>query len=413
MVNVIKYFNFSVLTALIMAIGMPMFGNIAMASGPQLSRDLSFGMTGADVQALQQFLNTNGYTVATSGAGAPGHETIYYGALTQNAVSRFQAANGLPQTGICDSATRAKIANWSSSSIQAMIETLKARIAELQKQLAAILAEGETSGNGPNIIALKVADGGDEGVIDTKDTITITFDKEIDPESINDELDKGDMVTGVDADETGGVSVSSSGKVTIKNIAYFDMGSVDDSGDFEVKLSLNSTGKILTITLTSGDDIDISNEDFGIVTQIGGTVKDKNGNKMKTEEGVTNATGTFGGEGSSDSSGRPYITAIEVENGGDDGYIDVGDKIKITFSKKIDPESINSGLTEGGSVNNVSYTKTGGVSVSSVGRVMIKNIAAFTAGEVTKSGNFNVKLSLNSTGKILTNYFNFGNCNSA
>jgi len=118
------------------------------------------------------------------------------------------------------------------------------------------------------------------------------------------------------------------------------MGSVDDSGDFEVKLSLNSTGKILTITLTSGDDIDISNEDFGIVTQIGGTVKDKNGNKMKTEEGVTNATGTFGGEGSSDSSGRPYITAIEVENGGDDGYIDVGDKIKITFSKKLIPNQL-------------------------------------------------------------------------
>jgi len=95
-------------------------------------------------------------------------------------------------------------------------------------------------------------------------------------------LDKGDMVTGVDADETGGVSVSSSGKVTIKNIAYFDMGSVDDSGDFDVSLELDDTGKILTVVLESGIDIEIISEDFGGVTQIGGTVKNQNGHRMSS-----------------------------------------------------------------------------------------------------------------------------------
>jgi len=38
--------------------------NIVEAAGPQLNRDLSFGIVGTDVLSLQQFLNGNGYTVA-------------------------------------------------------------------------------------------------------------------------------------------------------------------------------------------------------------------------------------------------------------------------------------------------------------------------------------------------------------
>ena len=288
--------KFSVLVSSVMAVvllGVILIFGTAQAAGLQLGRDLSQGISGADVLSLQQFLNANGYNVAASGVGAPGRETVYFGPLTRNAIIRFQAANGLPQTGICDSATRARIANWGQvvsgvagntqgSSIQAMIEALKVRIAELQKQLAAILAdESENNGNGPNISALKVADGSDAGVIDAKDTITITFDKEIDPGSINSSLEKGETVTGISSTKTGGVSVSSNGKVTVKNIAYFDMGEVESAGSFTVKLGLNSTGKILTITLSSGDDIWIDSEDFGSVTQIGGTVEDKDCNVME------------------------------------------------------------------------------------------------------------------------------------
>ncbi|NBD73639.1 hypothetical protein GVX82_01195 [Patescibacteria group bacterium] len=55
------------------------------------TRDLSTGDTGADVMALQQFLNSvDGITVAASGAGSPGMETSYYGGLTAAAVSDFQ-----------------------------------------------------------------------------------------------------------------------------------------------------------------------------------------------------------------------------------------------------------------------------------------------------------------------------------
>src|SRR5690606_29598703 len=55
-------------------------------------RDLSMGSTGADVQKLQMFLNDAGFTVSASGAGSVGMESMYYGSLTANAVSRFQMA---------------------------------------------------------------------------------------------------------------------------------------------------------------------------------------------------------------------------------------------------------------------------------------------------------------------------------
>ncbi len=55
------------------------------------TRSLSNGSTGADVMALQQFLNGSADTqVSVSGAGAPGSETDYYGPATAAAVSNFQ-----------------------------------------------------------------------------------------------------------------------------------------------------------------------------------------------------------------------------------------------------------------------------------------------------------------------------------
>lgn len=56
------------------------------------TRDLSAGSTGADVMALQQFLNSMPETqVAPAGsAGGPGMETSYYGPATGAAVANFQ-----------------------------------------------------------------------------------------------------------------------------------------------------------------------------------------------------------------------------------------------------------------------------------------------------------------------------------
>ena len=61
--------------------------------GISLGRDLYPGSQGADVRSLQQYLNSKGFTLASSGVGSPGNETTYYGNLTAAAVRRFQEAH--------------------------------------------------------------------------------------------------------------------------------------------------------------------------------------------------------------------------------------------------------------------------------------------------------------------------------
>lgn len=73
------------------------------------SRDLERGMRVEDVRALQRFLNAKGFTVASSGGGSSGQETIFFGPATQNALIHFQKAHGLkPSVGYYGPLTRAK-----------------------------------------------------------------------------------------------------------------------------------------------------------------------------------------------------------------------------------------------------------------------------------------------------------------
>lgn len=69
-------------------------GSTAVASYT-FTRDLTVGSRGADVKALQEFLNAKGYTVAQSGAGSVGNETEYFGPATKAALAKFQAANNI------------------------------------------------------------------------------------------------------------------------------------------------------------------------------------------------------------------------------------------------------------------------------------------------------------------------------
>ena len=71
------------------------------AAACTFTRALYPGVTGADVQCLQRYLNSSGHPVAASGAGSPGNETTYYGSRTTAAVSAWQAANSVACGAYC------------------------------------------------------------------------------------------------------------------------------------------------------------------------------------------------------------------------------------------------------------------------------------------------------------------------
>lgn len=77
-----------------------------------LTKNHSLWDTGADIKTLQQWLNTNGFTIATTGAGSLGNETSTFGNATYKTLIKFQKSKGLPQTGYLGPMTRAAIANF-------------------------------------------------------------------------------------------------------------------------------------------------------------------------------------------------------------------------------------------------------------------------------------------------------------
>jgi len=82
----------------------PVAGAQTASASATFTRDLTIGSTGADVTALQNWLNNKGYTIA---AGATG----YFGAQTQAALAKYQAAKGIsPAAGYFGPITRAAVA---------------------------------------------------------------------------------------------------------------------------------------------------------------------------------------------------------------------------------------------------------------------------------------------------------------
>jgi hypothetical protein len=61
---------------------------------------LKLNSRGKEVKVLQEYLNQNGFTIASSGPGSPGNETEFFGPATDNAVKRWQTANELRADGI-------------------------------------------------------------------------------------------------------------------------------------------------------------------------------------------------------------------------------------------------------------------------------------------------------------------------
>jgi Putative peptidoglycan binding domain len=75
------------------------------------SKTLKKGSTGAEVMNLQKVLNMNAATtIAASGSGSAGNETMTFGSATHAAVVKFQAANGVtPTSGLVGPLTRNKL----------------------------------------------------------------------------------------------------------------------------------------------------------------------------------------------------------------------------------------------------------------------------------------------------------------
>ena len=90
-----------------------------------VTRDLKFGMIGADVKELQKYLNNNGSPLAQTGFGSSGNETNYFGFLTKQALTNFQVKNKLNATGIFDSATRDFLSCEKENNLVPKVETPK------------------------------------------------------------------------------------------------------------------------------------------------------------------------------------------------------------------------------------------------------------------------------------------------
>lgn len=85
-------------------------GSVTSAAVSVFTSDLELGSLGSEVKALQEYLNANGYTIASNGPGSPGNETTTFGALTKAALIKFQKAKGIaPAAGYFGPKTRAAI----------------------------------------------------------------------------------------------------------------------------------------------------------------------------------------------------------------------------------------------------------------------------------------------------------------
>ena len=91
-------------------------GTSTAVSSYNFTRSLTVGSKGADVKELQKFLNSQGFTVSSSGAGSSGNETENFGPATKAALIKFQAAKSIsPAAGYFGPITRSSVASLGGS----------------------------------------------------------------------------------------------------------------------------------------------------------------------------------------------------------------------------------------------------------------------------------------------------------
>ncbi len=92
---------------ILIASGVAVLAFASVAAAQTFSTNLTVGSTGADVAALQTWLNTNGFSIPAiaSGVATPG----YFGSQTKMAVQKYQTSKGIPSTGFVGPLTRAAL----------------------------------------------------------------------------------------------------------------------------------------------------------------------------------------------------------------------------------------------------------------------------------------------------------------
>lgn len=221
-------------------------------------------------------------------------------------------------------------------------------------------AEAVISSTKPYISSIRFNDNSDEKNIDKGDSIVIKFSEAIKPTSINSYLVKGDYLTGIGSTKIGGISVLSDGRITVKGIASFDIGTVENSSTFVVRLSLNQTANILTITLSEGEDIEIEDRDYSSAKQIGGVIKDIDGNIMvaanisvpnSISDEENNNTVDNDKDGLSYDIESKYGTSDKKEDTDGDNLTDY-EEVNYWFSDPIDPDTDGDGYKDGSEIVN-------------------------------------------------------------
>ncbi len=69
--------------------------NEFVAEKTKFTKNLKLGMKDTQVKLLQEYLNNNGFLVASTGPGSKGKETTLFGRATRNALIKFQKANNI------------------------------------------------------------------------------------------------------------------------------------------------------------------------------------------------------------------------------------------------------------------------------------------------------------------------------
>lgn len=149
---------------------------------------------------------------------------------------------------------------------------------------------GTFDGVRPTIASLVLTDNDAQNKLSAGDTVTLTFDEMIDPSDIAPGLIPGGSAIIISDGATGDVSLAkTTGVLTITNIASVDIdeGETPIETTYTTKAALDSTGLILTITLTarnSGNGILFGNKKPGGIFAQATHVSDVNANLLTLSE---------------------------------------------------------------------------------------------------------------------------------